>query len=521
MINKTALLLVLLFMVALPMGFAQDSGELFQLTIMHTNDTHANYEPQRDGVGGVARQATAAKQVRAEAEHTLLVDAGDRFTGSVFHSFYQGQDNARVMNLLDYDAMVLGSYEFTHGPDVLADFVNALDFPIVLANVDFSAYPSLSTIQPFVIREFDGELVGIIGITRGDSRLRPIPNLVFDTDYIEVAQNAADTLTAQGVNKIILLSHLGYFDDLEMATRLNGVDVIVGGDTNTLLSNSLSNAEGAYPTVIDSASGEPVLVVQAWDKTRIMGRLNVVFDSAGVLLEWNGDAILLDDSIDPDPDMQALIDEMKVEIGSFLGQIVGENTTYLDGSEEVCRFSECNMGNLIADAIRSATGAQIAFQNGGGIRASIETGTVTVGDVLDVLPFNNTYVIFEISGLDIIAALENGVSRTDATEGTGRFLQVSGLRYAWDGSQPVGRRIVSVEVLNASGRYEPLDPDEIYSVATNDYLFVGGDAYTMFAENSRNSYDFGRTLDEALRDYIVQISPVSLQTEGRVTRIDR
>lgn len=521
MFKKAGFLLVLLFIVALPASYAQETGTPFELTLMHTNDTHANYLPQRDGVGGVVRQAAVVKKIRAEVEHSLLVDAGDRFTGSVFHSFYQGQDNARVMNLLGYDAMVLGSYEFTHGPDVLADFVNALTFPVVVSNVDFSAYANLAAIQPYVIRDFAGEQVGIVGVTRGDSRLRPIPDLIFDTDYVGVTQNTIDTLTAEGVDKIILISHLGYFDDLEMATNLNGVDIIVGSDTNTLLSNSLPDAEGAYPTVIDSASGEPVLVVQAWDKTQVMGRLNVTFDGDGVLVEWDGDAILLDDSIEADPDMQALIDEMDAEIGSFLGQTVGENTIYLDGTEDVCRYSECNMGNLIGDAMRAATGAQIAFQNGGGIRASIETGTVTVGDVLNVLPFNNTYVIFEVTGLDVIAALENGVSRTDATEGTGRFLQVSGLRYSWDGSQPVGRRIVSVEVMNEDGEYEPLDPDEIYSIATNDYLFVGGDAYDMFANNARNSYDFGRTLDEAVRDYIAQISPVAVQAEGRITRIDR
>ncbi|MCB9436626.1 MAG: 5'-nucleotidase C-terminal domain-containing protein [Anaerolineales bacterium] len=521
MLKKAGFLLVLLFIVALPASYAQETGTPFQLTLMHTNDTHANYLPQRDGVGGVARQATAVKQIRAEAKHSLLVDAGDRFTGSVFHSFYQGQDNVRVMNLLGYDAMVLGSYEFTHGPDVLADFVNALNFPVVVSNVDFSAYENLAAIQPYIIRDFDGEQIGIIGVTRGDSRLRPIPDLVFDTDYVGVVQNTIDTLTTQGVNKVILISHLGYFDDLEMATNLNGVDIIVGGDTNTLLSNSLPDAEGAYPTVIDSASGDPVLVVQAWDKTQVMGHLDVTFDADGVLIEWDGDAILLDDSLEPDPDMQALIDDMDSEIGGFLSQTVGENTIYLDGTEEVCRYSECNMGNIITDAMRAATGAQIAFQNGGGIRASIETGTVTVGDVLNVLPFNNTYVIFEVTGIDVIAALENGVSRTDATEGTGRFLQVSGLRYSWDGSQPVGRRVVSVEVMNEDGEYEPLDPDEIYSIATNDYLSVGGDAYDMFANNARNSYDFGRTLDEAVRDYIAQTSPVAAQTEGRIIRIDR
>jgi 5'-nucleotidase len=139
-----------------------------------------------------------------------------------------------------------------------------------------------------------------------------------------------------------------------------------------------------------------------------------------------------------------------------------------------------------------------------------------------VLPVNNTFVIFELSGADIVAALENGVSRVEASEGNGRFLQVSGLRFTWDGSRAVGRRILSVEVEDAPGDFESLDPDEVYTVVINDYLFAGGDDFAMFAENSSNSYDFGRTLDEIVRTYIGQSSPLSLAAqEGRIKRLDR
>ncbi len=527
MLKKTGLI-TLILLLTLPIlsasTHAQDNGT-FSLTIMHTNDTHAAHDPDREGNGGVAREATVVRQIRAEASHSLLLDGGDRFTGSLYHSYYQGIDSARVMVELGFDAMVLGSYEFTHGAQTLADFIEALDFPVVVANVDFSGSSALAgKMQPYTIVEFDSEPVGIIGITRADARVRPIPELEFSDNYVEITQNAIDDLTSQGVNKIILISHLGYFDDLEIATQLTGIDIIVGGDSNTLLSNTHPDAEGPYPAIINSASSDPVAVVQAAQQNRFLGRLDAVFNTEGILVEWSGDAIELTADIEPDPDMEALITELSEPLEIFRAEVIGETQVRLDGSDddyEICRFEECTMGNLITDAMRESTSAQIAFQNGGGIRASIEIGVITVDHVLQVLPFNNTYVIFELSGIDIIAALENGVSRTEQLEGNGRFLQVSGLRYSWDGSQNIGRRIVSVEVMNEDGSFEPLDPDDIYTVATNDFLYAGADDYTMFSRNSENGYDYGLPLDGLVRDYIAANSPIFMQTEGRITRLDR
>ncbi len=516
---RKKLVLWTLFFTLVSTVYAQDS---YSLTIMHTNDVHAQHEPNADGNGGAALQATVVAEIRAEAENSLLLDAGDRFTGSIFHTFYRGQDTAQIMNLLGYDAMLTGSYEYTHGAQVLAEFVDALEFPMVVANVDFSGAPELNgKIPPYVIIERGGEQIGILGITQADSRVRPVPGVVFDSDYVGIAQAVIDELTAQGVNKIILLSHLGYFADLELAPQLRGVDVIVGSDTNTLLSNTLPDAEGPYPAVTQNADGDTALVVQAYFRLQVMGRLDVEFDANGVVTAWRGDDIALTADITPDADMAELVAQLREPIGDFLSQPVGETTLFLEGAREVCRFEECAMGNLIADAMRIYTGVQIAFQNGGGIRASIEAGEITVQEVLDVLPFSNTITTFELSGADIVTALENGVSRVDATDGTGRFLQVSGLRYEYDGSQPAGQRITNVEVMDDSGNYDVLDPDEVYTIATNDFLYAGGDDYTVFAENSRSGVDFGVTLDEVVREYISTHTPLTLANEGRITRVDR
>jgi 5'-nucleotidase / UDP-sugar diphosphatase len=462
--------------------------ETYALTVMHTNDTHAQHEPDGDGNGGVALQAAVVEQIRAEVANAVLLDAGDRFTGSIFHTFYRGADNAQIMNALGYDAMLTGSYEYTHGAETLANFVDALEFPVVVANVDFSASPELEgRIPPYVILDVGGQQIGVLGVTRADARVRPIPSIVFSNDYVAVVQSAIDDLNAQGVNKIILLSHLGYFDDLDIATELSGVDIIVGSDSNTLLSNTLADAEGPYPAVTESATGEAVLVVQAFQRNQVLGRLDAEFDADGVLVSWGGDAVALTVDITPDPDMAELVAQLREPLGDFLSQTVGETTVFLEGAREVCRFEECNLGSLIADAMRSYTGAQIALHNGGGIRASISAGDISAGSVFDVLPFSNTVVTFELSGIDIVAALENGVSRIDSTEGTGRFLQVSGLRFAYDGSRAAGQRVTNVEVMDEDGDFD----------------------------------DFGDTLDQVVREYIAANSPLSLAVEGRITRVDR
>ncbi len=513
-------LVIVLVVGLVPMVSAGSDEETFALTIMHTNDTHAHHQPNRHGYGGVARQMTVVKQIRAQVENSLLLDAGDRFTGTLFHQQYLGQDNVQIMNMLGYDAMTLGNHEFDKGDVVLGMFIDGLDFPVVSANVDASASePLADKIASYVVLEVGGEKIGITGATIPETAIlsSPSENVVFN-DVASSVQDVVDQMTEEGINKIILLTHIGYNGDLALAPQLSGVDVIVGGHSHTLLSNMYTDGVAAYPQELESASGEPILVVQAGEHNEYLGRLDLEFDADGVLTDWDGDVILLSQYITPDPAMQALIDALGAPIEELKQTVIGEAAVELVGERGVCRTEECNMGNLITDAIRADTGAQIALQNGGGIRASIPAGEVTLGQVLTVLPFGNLISTLELKGSDVLAALENGVSRVEDV--AGRFPQVSGLRYTWDPSKPAGERIVSVEVLNPeTGEYEPLDPDAIYTVATNDYMRHGGDGYSMLKENAINPYDYGNPLDQVVADYITAHSPVAPEVEGRITRV--
>jgi 5'-nucleotidase len=528
MFRKFSILWVLLLLVV--PAFAQDE-ETFTLTIMHTNDVHAEHDPVFDGGGGAARQAAVVKQIRAEGGNSLLLDGGDRFTGTLFHIQWKGQDSAQIMNMIGYDAMTLGNHEFDNGDEVLAAFIDALEFPVVTANVDFSQSPVLAgKVQPYVVLEVGGQQIGIIGLVTPESEIlsSPGPELVFNHDLVGVTQSIVDELTEQGINKIILLTHIGYEADVMVAQSVTGVDVVVGGHTNTFLSNTYAGASGEYPTVLESASGEPVLVVQASTRTQYLGRLDVEFDRAGLLTDWDGDAILLSRYITPDPDVSDLVAGLAEPIAELRAQVVGEAAVFLTGNRAVCRVEECNLGNLIADAMRANTGAQIALMNGGGIRADIDEGEITMGEILTVQPFQNLQSTLQLTGADVIAALENGVSQLqlDANgnvqrEGAaGRFLQVSGLRYTIDPTLEPGNRIVSVEVLNDAGEYEPIDPEATYSVVTLNFIRTGGDGFSVLAENAIDPYDFGNVDFEVTLNYIQANNPVAPEVEGRISYVN-
>ena len=517
-------ILVLFVLVAGVVG-AQDS---YELTIMHTNDVHGHHEPQRNGDGGAARQATVVQQIRAEGGNSLLLDAGDRFTGTLFHVQHRGQDSVQIMNAIGYDAIVLGNHEFNEGSEKLAEFVQALDLPTVSANIDFSEDPYLAgLVAPSIVLDVGGESIGIIGLTTPETVILNLPSkdLVFHDNLAEITQAQVDSLSAQGINKIVLLSHLGYAPDLEVAQAVSGVDIVIGGHTNTFLSNTYAGALGEYPTVLESANGEPVLVVQANTKTIHLGRLDVEFDGAGILTDWDGDAILLSRYISPDPAVGQLIADLAAPIAELTSQPVGETSVALTGtSPRLCRIEECLLGNVITNAMLENTGADIVIQNGGGIRADIAQGAVSLGDVLNVLPFGNLISTLELTGADVMAALENGVSQVAVDDNgnplvdgaAGRFPQVAGMRFTFDATQEAGSRIVSAEVMS-DGEFSVLDPAAVYRVATNDYMRSGGDGYAILVTNAMNPYDQGSPLDQVVADYIAANSPLSVALEGRIT----
>lgn len=509
----------------------------YTLNILHINDWHsriesnnkfestcsAEEETKGECIGGAARLITALKQERdkLDGQNVIFLDAGDNFQGSLFYTTYKGKTELEFLNQMKPDAMTLGNHEFDDGEDAIAPFLEAALFPVTTANVKPNAQSKLGDrVKPSVVLEIGGEKIGIVGGLTNDvvDIASPGPNITIEDD-VKAMTAEVEKLKAAGVNKIIALTHIGYPRERDVIAKIPGVDVVVGGHSHSLLSNTDPKAEGPYPTMVDNPDGYKVPVVQAASYSKYLGEIKIVFDDNGVVKEATGAPIFLDKSITPDPAVLARIKELGAPIEALKAQEVSETTKPIDGSRESCRTKECEMGNLVADAILDRVkgqGVEIVFQNGGGLRASIDQGTVTMGEVLTVLPFQNTLATFQITGKDVVDALENGASQIE--EGAGRFAQVAGLKYSFDKSQPAGSRIKDVQVM-ANGAWAPIDLAKTYLVATNNYVRQGGDGYKVFADKAENAYDYGPGLEQVVADYLAAHRPYTPYIDGRITEI--
>ena len=501
----------------------------YRLTILHTNDFHARFEPiskydsgcsaedNAEGkcFGGSARLVTAIADAKARAGNWLLVDGGDQFQGTLYYTYYKGKAAAEMMNKMGYDAMTVGNHEFDDGPEVLRGFMDAVEFPVLMSNADVSGEPLLAeVIRKSVVIEKGGEKIGLIGLTPQDTPdlSSPGPNITF-TDPVPAVQAEVDRLTAEGVNKIIVLSHSGYVVDQRIAAETTGIDVIVGGHSNTYLSNVSDRAAGPYPTTVNG-----VAIVQAYAYGKFLGELNVTFDDQGNVTEARGEPLIMDAGVTEDAATVARIGELAKPLDEIRNKVVASAAAAIEGDRDVCRVAECAMGNLVADAMLDRVadqGVTIAIANSGGLRASIDAGEVTMGEVLTVLPFQNTLSTFEIDGAGLVAALENGVSQVEEVKG--RFPQVAGLSFTWDPAQPPGSRITEVLVASDDG-FVPIDPGATYLVVTNNFVRNGGDGYDMFAGDDKNAYDFGPDLADVTAEYLAANSPYQPYTDGRIAR---
>ncbi len=508
----------------------------YTLHILHINDLHSRIEPinrfdstcsaedNTEGkcFGGVARVATKLNELRdqllADGQNVIVVDAGDQFQGSMMYTTYKGAAEAEFMEAIGFDVMAVGNHEFDDGPEKLAEFVDMVSFPVISGNLDLSQSNVLNgKIGDHLVLEVGGEQIGIVSALAVDTvdTSSPGPNVIFQNEAEAIAADVAE-LQSQGVNKIIALNHVGLAKDVAIASTVPGLDAVVGGHSHTYLSASDPKRAGAYPTWASQEDGTLVPVVQAYAYSKYVGHLELTFDDDGNLVYAGGDTIVLDASVEEDADIVARVAELAGPIEELKNTVVADTAEAIEGAREVCRAMECPMGNLVADAMLDRVkdqGVTIAIQNGGGLRASIDAGEVTMGEVLTVLPFQNTLATFEGSGQMVINALENGVSQVE--EGAGRFPQVSGMKYTWNPAGEPGSRIVEVMVAEGDG-FVPIDPAKTYLIVTNNYMRNGGDGYRMFREGA-NAYDFGPGLEVVVADYLAAQGPYQPFTDGRIS----
>jgi 5'-nucleotidase len=542
--------------------------------------------------GGVARRKTLVDQLRATpgADDLFLLDAGDIFQGTLYFNLYSGVADKSFYNQLNYDVVAVGNHEFDKGQATLRDFINGIpaqtppnppiNFPMVSANITVDAAAPLAAALAPTDVAVAGKLgkrlivnkggptsraIGIFGLTPPDTGIlsNPGAGVTFGTDVVAIAQAQVDALKAAGAQHVIGLTHVGYPVDQQIAAGVRGINVIVGGHSHTPLLPLVNPpspvgvaSQGPYPTIVNDPDGKPVVITTDWEWGKWLGDITVGFDATGLVSVISGvirpvwadglgsppRALLPGEQpeIAPDATFQTEINTVwKPGVDALSNQQIGSTAVFLDGERLTVRNRETNLGNLIADAMlekTKAAGAQLCITNGGGIRASIPgpaggaaTDPVTVGEVLTVLPFGNTLALVTITGAQVIAALENGVSQVNLanpSSSAGRFPQVGGLRFIWDPIRPVGSRIVSVlvettpahgTVAQRAAAFTPINPTASYRVVTNNFMLTGGDGYSVFTQGT-NGVDTGFIMADEVQNYITANSPVNRGTEGRITR---
>ncbi|MFE5322487.1 5'-nucleotidase C-terminal domain-containing protein [Paenibacillus sp. NPDC056579] len=475
------------------------AGTTKTITILHTNDIHSRVEESTDSIG-YAKLATIIREQKAANPNTLVLDAGDTFHGQTIANLVRGESIVKIMNTIGYDAMAPGNHDFNYGSDRLVELSGMTKFPVLSANVKKADGSRL--LKPYIIKEVGGVKVGIFGLTTPETAYKTHPNNVKGITFADPAAEAK-AVVAELKDKadiVIALAHLGVDKSsvdtsIKVAEQVPGIDVIIDGHSHTVLEKGMNVGS--------------VLIAQTGEYSKNIGKVELTLD--GTKLKSKTASLTMRpaaNTIQADPAVLSIIDEVKKSQDTVLSQVVGSTSVKLIGEREVVRVGESNLGNLITDAMLDETGADVALTNGGGIRASIEAGPITKGQVITVLPFGNYIQTKKVKGSDIVAALELGVS--SYPEPLGGFPHVGGLTFVLDPSEAKGQRVSEVMVKGA-----PLDPQKEYLLATNDFMAAGGDQYTMF-QNYPIANDFS-SLEESVIAYLQKKGAVEPKTEGRIT----
>jgi 5'-nucleotidase/UDP-sugar diphosphatase len=558
-------------------GSDEPTYKPLELNIAHINDHHSQLdafaatELTLDGVatqvelGGLARQTALFKSV-AGAKNLLKIHAGDAVTGSLYYTFFKGAVDAQMMNTVCFDAFTPGNHEFDDGDGVLKGFLDELakgtcKTSVVSSNVvPATGSPLAPTggtpyLKPYVIKEVDGIKVGMIGITIAGKTVnssRPLATTTFN-DEVTSAQKAIDELKAQGIRHIVAITHQGYDADKALASRLTDVDVIIGGDSHTLLGDfkavGITTSSGAYPTVITNKSGETVCIGQAWEYSKAFGLMNVQFNESGAVKSCGGKATLvigdqfkrkdaagawqtvsdtvrttllanlaanqpLVKVVTPDTaavtTLQTYADQVNAEKAKPIGtatealclvRMPGESTNRSAGTAGCESANTLARGSDAAQAVAEAflfasKRAQFALQNAGGVRVPVAAGSLNMNTAFTLLPFTNVLVEMEVTGKEVVGALEDGVANyLDLAQSNGSHPYAAGLRWDLDMSKAKGQRFTNVQVRDrVTGVWAALDLTKTYVLVTNDFMAAGKDGYTTLGV----AYNAGRYVNTYL-----------------------
>ena len=498
-----------------PIVKAEGDTDGFDLYVVHTNDVHGRIISGEDGSMGYAKLDTLLEEAREVFPNILLLDGGDTLHGTNLANMFEGQTVLDIMNMLGYDAMVPGNHDFNYGSERLfeaADWAEEnASFRILGANVtDEDGYMLL---QPYQIYDFNGFKVCVLGLTTPDTKTKSHPKNTVGVEFlhqavIDNAQYAID-LAHEYADFVIVLGHIGVVADGEsgitseyIAENLDGIDLFVDGHSHTVMdggemvNGTLITSTGQYMNNV----GIVEIHVDADNNAEITDAF--LFPAAEVLDPSTSDILSYYgiSEVPDDPDVDAYIAEKEAELDTILNRVVARIPMDLNGERADVRTRKTNLSKLICDAMTAESGADFTIMNGGGIRASLKAGYVTLGNINDVLPFTNTITVCRITPSDVYKALEHGYSMLP--EQNGAYAQTD-LSVVYSASAPAGEKIKRVYLDGTL--LDKNDTTTEYLVATNDFMAAGGDGYTMFGSVVTE----GNMLNEVFIDYLTELYPIN------------
>jgi len=574
------------------------AGQPLELTILHINDHHSNLDSKSRTLqlrtatggspaavtvhaGGFPRVTAAIEALAAQSPNVLKLHAGDAQTGTLYfnRAGSNGEADAALMNTVCFDAFTLGNHEFDKGDSGLKGFIDLLhkgscQTPVLSANANFGASSALNPsrapgyVEKSIVVQRGGQSIGLIGLTiaaKTKASSSPDPDTTFE-DEATAAQREIDALKARGVNKIVVMSHIGYDYDKTVIAKLSGVDVVVGGDSHTLVgpedlaAYGVGSPAGAYPTRLTDRDGKPVCLVQAWEYSQVVGELKVSFDAEGNVTGCSGTphvligdefqvagtaatpeqktAILADVAASgflrvttPSETATAVLEPFKDKVDAFTRSVVAAAPIEICsrrvpggvGTVDYSRSSvDCNalgdvsrrggdIQQLVAQAYVDVAnaeygGADISLQSGGGVRVPL-SGQVTAANVIEVLPFGNMLFRLDVTGQEVKGMLEDGMQAVYGPGGsTGPYPYTGNLRFDVDATRPEGSRVSNVEVRNAAtDTWAALDPAKTYRLFVLSFNATGGDGYkTLAAVPAARRLDIGVLDADVFQTYIDQ-----------------
>lgn len=542
------------------------SKKTFKLQIIHMNDTHSHIQPTKlaisiDGkktyvyAGGYAKIGKFIKDKKVAYHNTLVLHAGDALQGTLYFTLFKGVADVAILNHMDIDAMTLGNHEFDNGAyDFAKYFANNANFAIVSCDINATSNKELkNTIKPFIIKDFNTEKVAIVGDSIDSSIISsPGPTIKF-LNYINSAKKTVKRLERMKINKIIFLTHIGYDKDKILASQVNDIDIIAGGHSHTLLGNFKNiglSSRGNYPTIVESNNSK-TLIVTAWEWGKVVGDLTVLFNDKGNIIDYKGYPIMLlndkfirknskgekkevdkkekkkiekfiSDSSDlmiqiPDKTILKIINRYKPKVAKLKNNTIAKASinfihVRLPGEKYEQSGAILPQGSMVAPQIalsiykkaKIVGGCDFSLLNAGGIRAALPKGEITIGKIINILPFGNTLIVLELKGSDIKTMLENAIDRSYIKRvNTGAFPYLGNAKITIDISKPIGQRVVSFKI-KKDGKWVDINADKTYKIATSKYISSGGDYYKEM-KSAINKYDTGYILSNIFINYLKKI----------------